>query len=867
MRQEAGSSSHPRPAAQTAIGTLVLLVLAAMLPLVIGSACFNGCSGETSVKEKSGSSRAEVAPGSPAATYKVWETEYFLYTDGALDQALCDRTVALAKSGSLFLAVRYQTPSGAAAAAGQSPIVFTAGSEPRMALLDYNRPSGQQEVLTAKGEPAPERLDWIRSHLPTAAGTDWDAVRFSQPTVPTCPAGIQIGSGKWELHSAITLDYGGGPGCNGCTGEYWVCYEGQASPFLDAAGAAAWLAAPRSVQAGGVTCAGPTPFRLADLTNPPTPPFTLSGGGAARAETAPARITFDHFIENFRSASAFTITLSVASSTGQTWKLYESMPAGGADFSREITGPVTVEARNSRRFYASSLVPAGFAGQETVRITATASAVPGTPVWTADHAWVGPWVPPPAGPTEHRYWLQVASHASGANQSQWRTDLGLLNVGSTPAAATLRFLLPTGNVSSAVSVAAGQQRILADVVDTLPGVAAVLPAASGSAALEVISDQPLKVSSRTYNLVAGTAACYPRGTFGQSYDAYESEDGLGVGQGAWLPQLTENAAYRTNIALTNTGASAARATVTLFDGAGGQIGEYTVDLNGGQYKQENRPFFTKAGQTNMARGYARVTMTLGSRVVASASVIDNLTNDPTTIAMQPAASAATARAWVQVGSHAAGANQSQWRTDLGILNRNAEPASVEVRFHASSGTKANTVAVAAGQQAILVDVVNQIPGSGSAGLEVVSDRAVVVSSRTYNQVGPTSTCYPNGTFGQGYDASTQEAALQAGQSAYLPQLQENKAYRTNIALTNTGTVAAKVTVTLHNGSGTQIGQYTVDLDPGEYKQENKPFFTKAGQTNLPAGYAKVAVTQGGGILASASVVDNLTNDPTTMPAL
>jgi hypothetical protein len=222
---------------------------------------------------------------------------------------------------------------------------------------------------------------------------------------------------------------------------------------------------------------------------------------------------------------------------------------------------------------------------------------------------------------------------------------------------------------------------------------------------------------------------------------------------------------------------------------------------------------------------------------------------------------------VQVGSHAAGANESQWRTDLGVLNPGTQAASVQVLFHKATGVKTNTVAVAAGQQAALVDVVSQIPETGSAGLEIVADQAVVASSRTYNQVGPAAACYPNGTFGQSYDAFTPARALGQDAVAYLPQLTENAAYRTNIALTNTGTVAATVTVTLFEGGGTQVGDYSVNLNPGEYKQENRPFATRAGQTNLAAGYARVTVTQGSGIIASASVVDNLTNDPTTIPAI
>ncbi len=109
---------------------------------------------------------------------------------------------------------------------------------------------------------------------------------------------------------------------------------------------------------------------------------------------------------------------------------------------------------------------------------------------------------------------------------------------------------------------------------------------------------------------------------------------LGAGESAWLPELTENAAYRTNISLTNTGAVQATVNVTLFDGAGNQVGSYDVTLAPGAWAQEVRPFATKTQLAALDQGYAKVTVTSGSGIIATASVIDNITNDPTTIMME-----------------------------------------------------------------------------------------------------------------------------------------------------------------------------------------------------------------------------------------
>ena len=102
----------------------------------------------------------------------------------------------------------------------------------------------------------------------------------------------------------------------------------------------------------------------------------------------------------------------------------------------------------------------------------------------------------------------------------------------------------------------------------------------------------------------------------------------------FLPGLTENASYRCNIGVVNTGTGSALVLVDLYNGAGARLATYPVNLTAGQWAQETQPFLSKAGQTAMDRGYARVTVQTGTGVFAFASVIDNLTNDPTTVAMQ-----------------------------------------------------------------------------------------------------------------------------------------------------------------------------------------------------------------------------------------
>ena len=242
----------------------------------------------------------------------------------------------------------------------------------------------------------------------------------------------------------------------------------------------------------------------------------------------------------------------------------------------------------------------------------------------ADDDWAGAvWVFTQPGGS---LWVPVVAHTAGVGQSEWRSDLGLLNAGSGAADVQLTFHGAGGGVTGTALVPAGAASILVDVVAQL--------GATGQGALEIVSDQPLRAASRTYNQVAADAVCNPSGTMGQSYPALSAADGLSASEVAWLPQLIEDAMFRSNIGLVNTGSVEAEATVELYDGSGALLASYAVALAPGQWKQETQPFVSKAGSNAIHCGFAKVTVTAGTGVVALASVVDNITNDPTTIAMQ-----------------------------------------------------------------------------------------------------------------------------------------------------------------------------------------------------------------------------------------
>ncbi len=386
----------------------------------------------------------------------------------------------------------------------------------------------------------------------------------------------------------------------------------------------------------------------------------------------------------------------------------------------------------------------------------------------------------------------------------------------------------------------------------LRDVAGQMGIGADSGALEVVSDQDVFLTGRTYSQVD------PTHTYGQDYDGGDPGSLLAAGQSAWLPQLAQNAYYRTNVGITNTGTATANVTVTLYNAAGTQVWTDTRDYAAGAFFQHDQPFAPSGGTDS---GYAKVTVNSGAGVVAYASVIDQATGDPTTINMKTGATIGSApfSHWIPAVIHKdVPSRNAWWRSDVAILNRSSQTATVTLRVHAPSGqAQAGPFALAANGQLVLKDVAGVMGIAADSGpLEVTSDQDVFLTGRTYSQLDPTH------TYGQDYDGAEPASLLAAGQSAWLPQLTQNAYYRTNIGITNAGASTANVTVTLYDADGNPTGwSDTRDYAPGAFFQHDQPFAAGGG---IDSGYAKVTVNSGSGVVAYASVIDQATGDPTTI---
>lgn len=278
--------------------------------------------------------------------------------------------------------------------------------------------------------------------------------------------------------------------------------------------------------------------------------------------------------------------------------------------------------------------------------------------------------------------------------------------------------------------------------------------------------------------------------------------------------------------------------------------------------------------TSSVTAYFRV------RAVRSCGASSNWSNTVQVAVTAGGGGGGTYEYWIPVVANAGGSGGSYFYSDVAVLNVGTSSATVNFTYYTTGGPfTANSAApLPPNGQGLFRDIVGQMNKVGTKGvLRVSAPQPLRVTSRTYNKLGPGNTLglAAGTTFGQYIEAYPLSETLSAGQVAYLVGLTQNSAYRTNIAVANFGSSPANVTVTLYSGTGQTLASYSVTLNPGELKQENEVFASKAGQSNLESGWAKVVVNSGSGVVAYASVLDNTAtttpsgsqkpSDPTTIP--
>jgi len=223
--------------------------------------------------------------------------------------------------------------------------------------------------------------------------------------------------------------------------------------------------------------------------------------------------------------------------------------------------------------------------------------------------------------------------------------------------------------------------------------------------------------------------------------------------------------------------------------------------------------------------------------------------------------------FIPAAARSRGAAGTFWLTDMAIANLGRSVVSVKIEYLPKRKENTDPVYVtdtlAVGQQLLINDVFNSLFGLGKANgaLRITATlRDVRTTSRTYNAEGAV------GTYGQFIPALTSETAVMAGKPGALIQLQQNASFRTNVGVVNLTNTSVDLEIHLYSGDYVKYGVKAATLRPYEMDQFDK-IFDDVGAGTVNSGYAMVKVlTQGGKVLAYASVVDNASGDPVYVAA-
>jgi M6 family metalloprotease-like protein len=239
----------------------------------------------------------------------------------------------------------------------------------------------------------------------------------------------------------------------------------------------------------------------------------------------------------------------------------------------------------------------------------------------------------PAAAPAADWFVPMAANLTGLADTNWRSDLAVANPGDAPAAVAVTFLQESRDNGGAAAAAPftvparGCVR-LSDVVTTLFARSGV------KGAMRVAADQPVVVSSRTYNLLlAGNSLGLPAGaTFGQGVAGISAAAAVDAAHPGQVPGVVRSADFRSNLGLLDVSGQGSSVTVRFRDAANAELGSAIVRaLRPYEYVQLNNVLAAAGVSGDVAAATAVITVAGGGAVTAYLSVIDARTGDPITV--------------------------------------------------------------------------------------------------------------------------------------------------------------------------------------------------------------------------------------------
>jgi len=473
----------------------------------------------------------------------------------------------------------------------------------------------------------------------------------------------------------------------------------------------------------------------------------------------------------------------------------------------------------------------------------------------------------------------AVGHASGINDSLFESDIRLTNLTAQTMKYDLNFT-PSGvdgtttGITSTIEVPPGVTMALDDVMASAFG-------ATVGSSIGMLEIRPVSVegagglfgsvgdaaqqqihtvaSSRTYNFT-------PNGTFGQFIPATPFANFVGQGTILSLQQVAQSIAYRANFGFLEASGQPVNLAVRVYDTTNNLLTTIPVALGAMQHLQMNG-LLQNNGITNLTDGRVEVEVVSGDgKITAYVSEVDNATNDP--LLVSPVVKGGVlANRYVVPGMAYINTGQAFWVSDLRIFNAGTTATQATLTYYPLANPTAaitRDININPGEIKVLDNVlVNTFGFNANAGGSIVittpAETSLTATARTYNQTS-------NGTYGQFIPGVTVAESVGASDRALqILQVEQSTRIRTNIGVNETSGKPATVEVSLITPDSLSTPVVTLNLQANEYQQFGLSSF------GLPDavynGRVTVKVVGGEGkVTAYGSAIDQITQDPTYVPA-
>jgi hypothetical protein len=450
----------------------------------------------------------------------------------------------------------------------------------------------------------------------------------------------------------------------------------------------------------------------------------------------------------------------------------------------------------------------------------------------------------------------------------FRSDVRITNAGTAAATYLLSFTPQatdgTSGRQTTITVQPGQTVALNDVLKDFFGFALSSDQAGG-----VLDIRTLVGSSATTFVSSRTFAATASGTYGQFIPAVPLSRFLKAAGGALtLTQVSQSEAFRTNIGLVEGLGAAATGRLRVFSATGQSLGEFPFSLRPFEFVQLGSFLALKGITADNARVEAVVDSPTGS-ITTYASVLDNRTNDPLLVSPLRAGSLSASR-YVLPGMADFASTFSNFHSDIRLYNASAASVTATATFYPQGTPAASTtksVTIAPGEISAYNNVLPTLFGiTGSGGSIVVTTPAntsLIVSGRTYS-----NDAASGGTFGQFIPAVTPPEGVGLGEAPLqVLQLEQSSNFRSNLGLNELTGNPVTVHVALILPDSKTSPSTDVTLLANEFRQLNAVISSLNPGNNTYNARIIVSVVGGTGrVTAYGSVIDNLTSDPTYVPA-